>query len=208
MRMKPSYVLALLLVSGSALAQDAGTGLWGFPTNPVKGGWARYVVDTELGPRTMVVRCKGASKDPKGRAGQRYDMELELPDAVRVTVRLWLTGKTASPENVLHMDVVGPDGKVKAMEDDPDEAPEKGTQPVPRALGSARVPVGGVPVDTQQWAFPDGTRVGWSVKVPGLGLVYVLGESRLALVATGVGGDPWKGAERTAFWPEGLPTSR
>ncbi|MEN9799188.1 MAG: hypothetical protein RL653_2884 [Pseudomonadota bacterium] len=206
--MKPSYVLAVLLVSASALAQDAGGGLWGFPTNPVKGGWARYVLDSQAGPRTLVVRCKGASRDPRGRAGQRYDLEFELPDAVRVTLRLWLTGKTASPENVLHMDVVGPDGKVKAMEEDREEAQEKGPQPVPRALGPVRVPVGNASVDAQQWAFPDGTRVGWSGKVPGLGLVYVVGESRLALVATGVGGDPWKGAEQTAFWPEGFPPSR
>lgn len=209
MHMGTSYVaaLVLLVLASPSSAQDAAGGLWGFPTNPVKGGWARYVVDTETGPRTMVIRCRGPGKDARGRAGQRYELELELPDTARMSLRLLLKGKTASPENVLRMEVVGPDGKVRPVEDDAEDGGEEDAQPVPAALAAARVQVGAAAVEVAQWRFPDGTRLGWSAKVPGLGLVYVVGESRMALVAMGVGGDPWKGAGLTAFWPEGMPPS-
>jgi len=206
--MSASYVAflgCLLSLAPPVHAQEGVGGTFGLPMNIQPGGWARYVLDGEAGPRTLVIRCAGPGKH-QGKAGQWLAMEVELPDALKLTLRMLVAGKVASPENVLTYEVKDPDGKVIPVDEDKDGGKDgQGTPPPPKPLPDAVMQLGGKPLPYKQYLFPEGVRVGWSPKVPGLGFVYVTGGTRYALVATGVGGDPWKGAERTAFWPENVP---
>ena len=203
--MPASYVallLCLLLSAPRAEAQGAVGATFGLPMNIQPGAWARYVLDGEAGPRTLVIRCAGPGSH-KGKAGQWLALEVELPDALKVTLRMLVAGKVASPQSLLAFEVKDPDGKVVPVEEDGEaqEAPPAEPRPLPDAV----LQLAGKPLPYKQYLFPEGVRVGWSPKVPGLGFVYVTGETRYALVAVGTGGDPWKGAARTAFWPENVP---
>lgn len=161
----------------------------GFPVVATPGGWARYQVDGNDGPKSMVVRVGKAEAD-RGEAGRWIVFELEVTGIGRVEVHLLVVGKVFSAQSVRRARVlVAGEAQPEAKWEVP---PADGVferrlvRKGPRKIGNRSLTV-------EEYEISGGEGVGWSPDVPGVGLVYVQGIEEMQLVAFGVGGDPWFG---------------
>lgn len=179
--------LALGLAPLSAAAQQMAPGL---PLVLTKDGWARYRMDDNEGPLTVVIRV-GARDRRRGRQGTWIKVEVGVPEAGRMAVEYLVAGAVLDPQRVLAVRATVPGQPPK--EEPPSEDDEPVPFPPPKALGKKQAQLGKRTLQVTTYELGTGLVVDWSARVPGFGFVRVLGESPMILEDFGVGGDPWRG---------------
>ncbi len=168
--------------------------------NPVRGGWARYLADSEVGPQVMVVRV-GDSAIIDGNAGRWLRTELEIPEAGRLAMETFVVGPILETRAVRNVRFDGPWPEIKKLRskvDLPAKIPD-----LPRAVltRKSKQEIGGRTIVVEEYELEDRSYVAWSPDVPGTGVVRLAGAQQMMLVAFGVGGDPWAGAAQDLAGP-------
>ncbi|MBI5545449.1 MAG: hypothetical protein HY901_16305 [Deltaproteobacteria bacterium] len=195
--MKPALLLLLamsvpLLAPESANAQGFAPGL---PLSLKTGGWARYRKEGADGPSTVVVRV-GAKEKRKGRAGTWVAMEIDIPDAGRISIELLVAGARLEMKNVLALRAGFPNQK--PQEQPPAADGEEAAVAEPKLVSQKQQKVSGKTIEVKTFDLGSGVLADWSEAVPGFGMVHMGGAEPVTLEDFGVGGDPWRGIPATA----------
>lgn len=199
-------VVALLLAvawPGAVRAQDAAAGgMLGLPLVPQENGWARYATETEAGPTEVVIRLGSADRH-KGRQGRWILIEVHMPEVGRVGIHFLVAGERFLASNILKARVVVPSQPAQESDEPLDTVSAVFSKP--RLVKKGKERVAGRLLEVSEFAFEGGVTASWSPSVPPLGLTRVGGTQPLQLLAFGVGGDPWKGAQQAPVWPTDRP---
>ncbi len=168
---------------------SAQSGMFGLPMVAQKNGWARYTAQSSEGPTEIVFKV-GSPGTHKGKKGQWFILEVEVPAVGLMAIHFLVAGDKMTPENLLLVRSLVPGQPPQEQ-----EITEKpGALPPARALRKHAETVAGRELEVTEYLVGGQLHARWSASVPGLGLVSIDGEEPLKLVAFGVGGDPWKGS--------------
>jgi hypothetical protein len=191
-----ALALACAVLPSAAQAQGSSGGMLGLPIVVKENGWARYLVDNEGEPTEVVFRV-GSAETHKGKPGRWLILEMNVPELGRLAIDFLVVGGRFGPGNIPRVRVRMPGQPAR------DAVPENsgGKLPKPQVVKKLSEQIAGQMLAVTEYSFGDGTIAGWSPSVPGVGLTRVVGPEPLKLVAFGVGGDPWKGANVLPAWP-------